>query len=75
MTGCCLAWRASSRAILTCNVLRDPVQNVLIHNPQERWGRLGHNSNIDELARYGSKLKDDIAASLKSTANQGALTA
>jgi hypothetical protein len=57
------------------NVLRDSAQNVLIHNPQEGWGRLGHNSNIDEVARYGSKLKDDIAASLKNTTNQGALTA
>jgi hypothetical protein len=51
------------------------VQNVLIHKPQEGWDRLGHNSNIDELARYGSKLKDDIAASLKNTTNQDALTA
>ena len=57
------------------NVLRDPAQNVLIHNPQEGWGRLGHNSDIDEIARYGSKLKDGIADSLKRTTNEGALTA
>jgi 5,5'-dehydrodivanillate O-demethylase len=57
------------------NVLRDPTKNVLIHNDQEGWGRLGHNSDIDEVARYGSKLREAIAETIKHTSNVGSLTA
>ena len=57
------------------NVLRDPSKNVLIHNDQEGWGRLGHNSDIDEVARYGSKLREAITETIKHTSNVGSLTA
>ncbi len=57
------------------NLVRDPAANHLIHNDQEGWGRLGHDSDIEEIARYGSVLRDGIAALLKGTVNRGAHTA
>ena len=49
------------------NVIRDPDENVLIHVPQEGWGQLGRKSDIDEVARYGSKLKPLIVDLLAQT--------
>ena len=50
------------------NVIRDPAQNEIIHVPQEGWGALGRTSDIDEVARYGGKLKPHIVALLAQTA-------
>ena len=50
------------------NVIRDPAQNAIIHVPQEGWGALGRTSDIDEVARYGGKLKPLIVALLAQTA-------
>ena len=57
------------------NVVRDPAQNVLIHVPQEGWGTLGRKSDIDEVARYGGKLKPAIVALLAQTAHEQAMHA
>ena len=51
------------------NVIRDPAENVMIHVPQEGWGKLGRTSDIDEVARYGSKLKPLITDLLAQTAH------
>lgn len=50
------------------NVIRDPAQNEIIHVPQEGWGALGRTSDIDEVARYGGKLKPLIVTLLAQTA-------
>ena len=50
------------------NVIRDPAQNEIIHVPQEGWGALGRTSDIDEVARYGGKLKPLIVNLLDQTA-------
>ena len=39
----------------------------MIHVPQEGWGQLGQTSDIDEVARYGSKLKPLIVDLLSQT--------
>ena len=57
------------------NVLRDPAENVLIHNPQEGWARLGHNADMDEVARYGSPLKEPMREIITKSANISGLTA
>ncbi len=49
------------------NILRNPNHNNLIHIPQEGWGTLSRSSNIDEIARYGSKLKPLIQQLLSQT--------
>ena len=49
------------------NVIRDPAENVMIHVPQEGWGTLSRTSDIDEVARYGSKLKPLIVDLLAQT--------
>ena len=49
------------------NIVRDPAENELIHIPQEGWGTLGRTSDIDEVARYGSKLKPLIVELLSQT--------
>jgi 5,5'-dehydrodivanillate O-demethylase len=49
------------------NVFRD---QTLLHNDQEGWGALGTNSGIDEVARYGSALKEQIADLLSKTSVQ-----
>ena len=57
------------------NVVRDPAQNVLIHVPQEGWGTLGRKSDIDEVARYGGKLRPLIVDLLAQTAHEQAMHA
>ena len=49
------------------NIVRDPAKNEMIHVPQEGWGTLGRKSDIDEIARYGSKLKPLIVDLLSQT--------
>jgi hypothetical protein len=57
------------------NVLRDAAQNVLIHNDQEGWSRLGHNADMDEIARYGSQLGESMREIITKSANVSGLTA
>jgi 5,5'-dehydrodivanillate O-demethylase len=57
------------------NVLRDERENVLIHNAQEGWGTLGYNANLDEVARYGSPLKEPMRQILVHSKNTSGLTA
>jgi 5,5'-dehydrodivanillate O-demethylase len=57
------------------NVLRNPAENVLIHNPQEGWSRLGYNADMEEIARYGSPLKEPMREILAKSANVSGLTA
>jgi 5,5'-dehydrodivanillate O-demethylase len=56
-------------------VIRDPAENVMLHNEQEGWSQLGHNADIQEIARYGSPLRDEIAEVLTHTKNTSGLTA
>jgi 5,5'-dehydrodivanillate O-demethylase oxygenase subunit len=57
------------------NVVRNPAENVMIHNPQEGWARLGHNADMDEIARYGSPLKEPMREIIAKSANLSGLTA
>jgi 5,5'-dehydrodivanillate O-demethylase len=57
------------------NVLRDSAKNVLIHNDQEGWSRLGHNADMDEIARYGSRLREPMRDIITKSANVSGLTA
>jgi len=57
------------------NVLRDPADNLLIHNEQEGWSRLGHNADMEEIARYGSPLKEAMREIIAKSANLSGLTA
>jgi len=57
------------------NVFRAPALNMLVHVPQEGWSRLGHNADIDEIARYGSHLHDAIADIIQHSKNTSGLTA
>ena len=49
------------------NIVRDVNENVMIHVEQEGWTTLGKTSDIDEIARYGSKLKPLIQEMLDKT--------
>lgn len=49
------------------NIIRNPSDNLMIHVEQEGWGTLGRTSDIDEVARYGSKLKPLIINLLSKT--------
>ena len=49
------------------NIVRDENENVMIHVEQEGWTTLGKTSDIDEIARYGSKLKPLIQEMLDKT--------
>ena len=51
------------------NLVRNPAENEMIHIPQEGWTTLGRTSDIDEVARYGSKLKPLIVDLLSQTAH------
>jgi len=57
------------------NVFRTSALNTLVHVPQEGWSRLGHNADIDEIARYGSHLRDAIADIIQHSKNTSGLTA
>ncbi|MEK9659837.1 MAG: hypothetical protein VW450_07840, partial [Chloroflexota bacterium] len=50
------------------NTFRDPAKNQKLHNDQEGWGRLGANSDMDEVCRYGSQLRGTITGLLSKTA-------
>ena len=49
------------------NIVRDANENKMIHVEQEGWTTLGKTSDIDEIARYGSKLKPVIEELLSKT--------
>ena len=49
------------------NVVRNPLDNLMIHVDQEGWGTLSRDSDIEEIARYGSKLKPVIKQLLSRT--------
>jgi 5,5'-dehydrodivanillate O-demethylase len=50
------------------NTFRDAAKNQKLHNEQEGWGRLGTNSDMDEVCRYGSQLRGVIGGLLSKTA-------
>ena len=49
------------------NIIRDPKENEMIHVDQEGWTTLGKTSDIEEIARYGSKLRSTIIDTLSKT--------
>ncbi len=49
------------------NVIRDSALNTLIHVDQEGWAPMGKGADIDELARYGSKMRGRIVSALEQT--------